>query len=80
MTDSVIEFMNPNRDPRRLTEGWNTLRQARRPGLIARLERAFVGWQEARLRTLSPERLWAPAMQDLRSFAEIRRERNAATR
>jgi hypothetical protein len=80
MTDSVIEFINKNSQTRRLSEGWNTLRAECRPGLIARIERAFVTWQEGRLRTLSPERLWAPAMQDLRSFAEIRRARRAAQR
>ena len=34
---------------------------------------AFVAWQAKRLAAISPERLWAQAMQDTRSFAEIRR-------
>ncbi|GAB1575336.1 hypothetical protein [Bordetella petrii] len=78
MTDSVFEFTDQPHESARLTTGWNTLRGARRPSLAARIERAFVAWQAARLRTLSPERLWAPAMQDTRSFAEIRRARREA--
>ncbi|HEY0293931.1 MAG TPA: hypothetical protein VGC69_01210 [Bordetella sp.] len=52
--------------------GWNALRPS---GLLARVEQAFVAWQTARLQVLTPERLWAPALQDTRSFAEIRRSR-----
>ena len=42
-------------------------------GWLARVENAFVAWQAKRLAAISPERLWAQAMQDTRSFAEIRR-------
>ena len=40
---------------------------------LARIENAFVAWQAKRLAELPSERLWAQAMQDTRSFAEIRR-------
>ena len=42
-------------------------------GWLSRLESAFVAWQAKRLAELPAERLWAQAMQDTRSFAEIRR-------
>jgi len=80
MTDTTLEFARAAQPgtASRLSAGWNTLRETARPGLFGRIERAFAAWQAARLRELSPERLWAPAMQDPRSFAEIRRARRAA--
>lgn len=80
MTDFALRFIKELRNPARLTEGWNTLQGARKPSLVVRIENAFVAWQAARLQSLPPERLWAPAMQDTRSFAEIRRTRAAAQR
>ena len=41
--------------------------------LLSRIETAFVHWQAKRLAEIPAERLWAQAMQDTRSFAEIRR-------
>lgn len=41
--------------------------------LWTRLEAFFVRWQARRLVELPVERLWAQAMQDTRSLAEIRR-------
>lgn len=41
--------------------------------LLSRIETAFVNWQAKRLAEMPAERLWAQAMQDTRSFAEIRR-------
>ncbi|WP_143220261.1 MULTISPECIES: hypothetical protein [unclassified Achromobacter] len=64
-------------NPSRLTNGWNTLRTS---GLLARLEQPFIDWQAGRLRMLSPERLWAAAMTDPRSLAEIRRSHHATER
>lgn len=40
---------------------------------LARIENAFVDWQAKRLAEMPAERLWAQAMQDTRSLAEIRR-------
>lgn len=71
MTELAIKFKE-RLAAGRLVEGWNTLRGTHRIGLLARVENAFVAWQAARLTSLSPERLWAPAMQDTRSFAEMR--------
>ena len=42
-------------------------------GWTARIEQAFVRWQAKRLQEIPAGRLWAQAMQDTRSFAEIRR-------
>ena len=42
-------------------------------GWLSRIESAFVAWQAKRLAEIPAERLWAQAMQDTRSFAEIRR-------
>lgn len=42
-------------------------------GWLSRLESAVVAWQAKRLAEMPAERLWAQAMQDTRSFAEIRR-------
>ena len=42
-------------------------------GWLARVESAFVAWQAKRLAKIPAERLWAQAMQDTRSLAEIRR-------
>lgn len=78
MTDSVLEFIDPTGHAPAPTPGWDTLRGTRRPTLLSRIERAFVAWQAARLETLSPERLWAPALLDKRSFADIRRARQRA--
>ncbi|MCD0503335.1 hypothetical protein [Bordetella petrii] len=78
MTDSVLELIDPSHPAPARTPGWDTLRGTPRPTLLARLEKAFVAWQAGRLNTLSPERLWAPAMLDKRSFAEIRRARQRA--
>ncbi|HTJ99135.1 MAG TPA: hypothetical protein VL522_05895 [Bordetella sp.] len=75
MTDTTFHPTTAMQDMAPSTEivtGWNGLRAT---GLLAALERAFVAWQNARLRTLTPERLWAAAMTDSRSFAEIRRAR-----
>lgn len=80
MTDSVLKFIKEVALPGCTSEGWTTLQRTRRIGLIARIENAFVAWQAARLQQMSPERLWAAAMQDKRSLAEIRRARNAAQR
>lgn len=41
-------------------------------GLVARVEDAFVQWQAQRLQEIPEEKLWAQAMVDTRSFAEIR--------
>ena len=41
--------------------------------LLSRIESAFVNWQAKRLAEMPAGRLWAQAMQDTRSFAEIRR-------
>ena len=42
-------------------------------GWLSSIENAFVRWQAKRLAEIPAERLWAQAMQDTRSFAEIRR-------
>lgn len=42
-------------------------------GWLSAIENAFVRWQAKRLAELEPGRLWAQAMQDTRSLAEIRR-------
>lgn len=42
-------------------------------GWLSSIENAFVRWQAKRLAEMSPGRLWAQAMQDTRSLAEIRR-------
>jgi len=44
-------------------------------GWLSRVENAFVAWQAKRLAQMSVGRLWAQAMQDTRSLAEIRRAR-----
>lgn len=44
-----------------------------RAGWVARIEQAFVRWQAARLQEIPAGKLWAQAMQDTRSLAEIRR-------
>lgn len=40
---------------------------------LARVEQAFVRWQAKRLQEIPAGKLWAQAMQDTRSLAEIRR-------
>lgn len=47
-------------------------------GWLSRIEDAFVQWQAKRLAEMSPGRLWAAAMQDTRSLAEIRRANRSA--
>lgn len=42
-------------------------------GRLARLENFFTDWQSKRLDEIPREVLWAKALQDTRSFAEIRR-------
>lgn len=42
---------------------------------LARIEQAFVRWQAARLQEIPAGKLWAQALQDTRSLAEIRRSR-----
>ncbi|WP_021024712.1 hypothetical protein [Comamonas sp. B-9] len=44
-------------------------------GWLSAVENAFVRWQAKRLAELEPGRLWAQALQDTRSLAEIRRAR-----
>lgn len=41
-------------------------------GLVERMEDAFVQWQAKRLQEIPEEKLWAQAMLDTRSFAQIR--------
>lgn len=41
---------------------------------IARIENAFVRWQAARLKEIPAGKLWAQAMQDTYSLAELRRK------
>lgn len=42
-------------------------------GWLSRVENAFVAWQAKRLAEMPVGRLWAQALQDTRSLAEIRR-------
>jgi len=74
VSELVLKFISGIRSER-LSEGWNTLLSARKRNVLARIENAFVSWQSSRLAELPAERLWAMAMQDTRSFAEIRRQR-----
>lgn len=41
-------------------------------GLVEHMEDAFTQWQAQRLQEIPEEKLWAQAMLDSRSFAEIR--------
>lgn len=80
MNEFALKFINEIRTPAQLTKGWNTLKGTRKLRFFNRIESAFVAWQAARLQHLSSERLWAAAMQDSRSFSEIRRARAKAPR
>lgn len=44
-------------------------------GWLAGIEQAFVRWQAVRLQEIPAGKLWAQALQDTRSLAEIRRSR-----
>ncbi len=60
MTQHSLHFSNPQT-------------ASPRTGWIARIEQAFVQWQAKRLQEIPAGKLWAQAMQDTRSLAEIRR-------
>lgn len=66
MTQNTLEFsmesITSTPRPHAPTTSW-----------ISRIEQAFVQWQAKRLQEIPAGKLWAQAMQDTRSFAEIRR-------